>query len=38
MKFPKLPSLEEILKDILEALNVAVENVVRFFEWIRDKF
>jgi len=38
MKLPKFPSIEEILKIILEALNTAVEDIVRFLEWLKNNF
>jgi len=37
MKLPQFPSLEEILKIILEALNTFIEDLVRTLEWLRDK-
>jgi len=38
MKLPQFPSIEEILKIILEALNTFVEDLVRTLEWLKNKF
>ncbi len=34
MKLPKMPSIEEALRWLAEAVNIFVEDVVRFCEWL----